>query len=69
MLASARRRRPRRLKPSRPTPRRQVAAAERVLEVWLQLAGEMGAPPAQLADIRRAAPGAGGGLLGTAPQG
>lgn len=49
----------------------QVAAAERLLEVWLQLAGEMGAGPEELAAIRSAAPrggGGGGGQLGTAPR-
>ncbi|KAI8464908.1 MAG: hypothetical protein J3K34DRAFT_438762 [Monoraphidium minutum] len=47
----------------------QVAASERLLEVWLQLAGELGAAPAELGAIRQSAPrSAGNGLLGTAPQ-
>ncbi|KIY99426.1 hypothetical protein MNEG_8536 [Monoraphidium neglectum] len=50
----------------------QVAASERLLEVWLQLAGELGAAPAELAAIRQSAPRSGGpdgsGLLGTALQ-
>ncbi|GBF95905.1 sorting nexin 2A-like [Raphidocelis subcapitata] len=50
----------------------QVAAHERLLEVWLQLAGELGASPAELGAIRSAAPRTMGaatgssGLLGSA---
>jgi hypothetical protein len=49
-----------------------VAAHERLLEVWLQLAGELGASPAELGAIRSAAPRTMGaatgssGLLGSA---
>jgi len=48
----------------------QVAACERVLEVWLQLAGELGASPAELAEIRLAAPRPAGSSarIGTAPE-
>lgn len=45
----------------------QVAAAERMAEVWVQLAAELGAGPEQLAQVRVSG-GAGAGLLGTAPQ-
>lgn len=45
-----------------------MAASERLLEVWLQLAGELGAAPSELAEIRQAAPRPQGGMLGTAPQ-
>jgi len=46
----------------------QVAASERVAEVWVQLAAELGAGPEQLAALRQ--PGASPGLLAAeAPRG
>lgn len=42
----------------------QVAASERLAEVWVQLAGELGASPEQLAVVRTDTRG----LLSTASQ-
>lgn len=42
----------------------QVAASERLAEVWVQLAGELGATPEQLAVVRTD----NRGLLSTASQ-
>jgi hypothetical protein len=42
----------------------QVAASERLAEVWVQLAGELGASPEQLAAVRTGS----SGMLMTAAQ-